>query len=39
MGWTRREDGGSQTTEESGGVTRAALEETRETKAEMGGLC
>ena len=32
-------DGGCQTTEESGRVTRAGQEETRETKAEMGGLC
>ena len=28
-----------QTTEESGRVTRSGQEETREAKAEMGGLC
>ena len=39
MGWTRRKDGRSPITEESGRVTRAGQEETREAKAEMGGLC
>ena len=39
VGWTRRKDGGWQTTEESGRVTWARQEETREVKAEMGGLC
>ena len=39
VGWTRRKDGGLQTTEESGRVTRAGQKETRETKAEMAGLC
>ena len=39
VGWTRRKDGGWQTTEESGRVTWAGQEETREAKAEMGGLC
>ena len=39
VGWTRRKDGGSQTTEESGTVARAGQEETTEAKAEMGGLC
>ena len=39
VGWTRRKDGGWQTTEESGRVTWAGQEETRETKADMGGLC
>ena len=39
VGWTRRKDGGWQTTEESGRVMWAGQEETREAKAEMGGLC
>ena len=39
VGWARRKDGGWQTTEESGRVTWAGQEETREAKAEMGGLC
>ena len=39
VGRTRRKDDGEQTTEESGRVTRAGQEETRETKAEMGVLC
>ena len=38
VGWTRRKDGGWQTTEESGRVTWAGQEETREANAEMGGL-
>ena len=38
MGWTRRKDGGWQTNEESGIVTRGGQEETREAKSEMGGL-
>ena len=32
MGWIRRKDGGLQTTEESGRVTRAGQKETREAK-------
>ena len=36
MGSTRRKDGVRQTTEESGIVTRAGQEETREANAEMG---
>ena len=39
VGWTRRKDGGWQTTEDSGRVMWAGQEETREAKAEMGGLC
>ena len=39
VGWTCRKDGGWQTTEESGIVTRAGQEETRDVNAEMGGLC
>ena len=39
VGWTRRKDGGWQNTEESGRVTWAGQEETREAKAEMEGLC
>ena len=39
VGRTRRKDSGRQTTEESGRVTWAGQEETREAKAEMGGLC
>ena len=39
MGWTRRKDGRRPITEESGRVTRAGQEETREAKAEMEGLC
>ena len=39
VGWTRRKDGGWQTTEDSGRVTWAGQEETREAKSEMGGLC
>ena len=38
VGLTRRKNGGWQTTEESGIVTWAGQEETREAKAEMGGL-
>ena len=36
VGWTRRKDGGWQTTEETGRVTWAGQEETRENKVEMG---
>ena len=39
VGRTRRKDGGWQTTEVSGKVTRGGQEETREAKGEMGGLC
>ena len=39
VGRTSRKDGGWQTTEESGRITWAGQEETREAKAEMGGLC
>ena len=39
VGWTRRKDGRWPITEESGRVTKAGQEETREAKAEMGGLC
>ena len=38
VGRTRRKDGGSHTTEESGSVTRAGQEEKREADDEMGGL-
>ena len=38
VGWTRRKDGGLQTTEESS-VTRAGQEETSQANAETGGLC
>ena len=39
VGWTRRKDGRWPITEESGRVTWAGQEETREAKAEMGRLC
>ena len=39
VSWTRRKDGGWQTTEESGRVMWAGQEEMREAKDEMGGLC
>ena len=39
VGWTCRKDGGWQATEDSGRVTWAGQEETREAKAEMWGLC
>ena len=39
VGRTRINDGGCQTTEESGRVTRAGQEETREANAYMGGPC
>ena len=39
VGWTRRKDGRWKATKESGRVTRAGQEETREAKAEIWGLC
>ena len=39
VGRTRRKDGGWQTTKEIGKDTWGGQEETREAKAEMGGLC